>query len=115
VIVVLLHGWIVRVDAIVETVPVLISTWYPGRYAGEALSEAIFGLTSKACGKLPATWYKSDIVNEFNMLDFDMSRPPGRTYRYYTDEPMFPFGYGLNPLTRFHLDVKAAIGMGLCF
>jgi beta-glucosidase len=30
------------------------------------------------------------------MLDFDMKTSPGRTYRYYTGEPEFPFAFGLS-------------------
>jgi beta-glucosidase len=68
------------------------------------LPKALFGLMEQnAWGKLSATWYKGSIIDELNVLDFDMSRPPGRTYRYYTGEPVFPFGFGLNPLTKFEL------------
>merc|ERR1712130_417115 len=42
-------------------------------------------------------------MGHLDMLDFDMTRPPGRTYRYFQHEPLFPFGHGLNPLTRFSL------------
>ena len=37
------------------------------------------------------------------MMDFSMSRPPGRTYRYFSGTPQFCFGHGLNPLTTFTL------------
>jgi hypothetical protein len=30
------------------------------------------------------------------MLDFSMTTSPGRTYRYYTGKPEFPFGFGLS-------------------
>jgi len=33
---------------------------------------------------------------KFDMLDFDMKTSPGRTYRYYTGEPEFPFAFGLS-------------------
>ena len=29
-------------------------------------------------------------------VDYNMTTPPGRTYRYYTNTPVFPFGYGLS-------------------
>ena len=29
------------------------------------------------------------------MLSFDMAKPPGRTHRYYTGTPQWPFGFGL--------------------
>lgn len=104
VVLVLLHGGMLAVEDLLA-VKALISTGYPGRYGAEALSNAIFGLTTKAWGKLPVTWYASSIVNELNMVNFDMSKAPGRTYRYYTGEPVFKFGHGLNPLTNFTIEL----------
>eukprot|EP00521_Asterionellopsis_glacialis_P006973 CAMPEP_0195289138 /NCGR_PEP_ID=MMETSP0707-20130614/5540_1 /TAXON_ID=33640 /ORGANISM="Asterionellopsis glacialis, Strain CCMP134" /LENGTH=955 /DNA_ID=CAMNT_0040349109 /DNA_START=132 /DNA_END=2999 /DNA_ORIENTATION=+ len=101
----LLHGGIVGLDDVVDHVPCIISMGNPGRFAAHALAEALFGLTARAWGKTPVTWYKSTIVDELNMVDFDMSKSPGRTYRYYTGEPAFPFGHGLNPLTTFEVQL----------
>ena len=43
-------------------------------------------------GRLPVTFYKStDDLPDF--LDYTMR---GRTYRYFTGEPLFPFGFGLS-------------------
>ena len=39
------------------------------------------------------------------MYNFDMSLAPGRTYRYYTGTPLFPFGYGLS-YTSFSLNCQ---------
>ena len=35
-------------------------------------------------------------MTDFDMLNFDMSLAPGRTYRYYTKKPVYPFGHGLS-------------------
>ena len=43
---------------------------------------------------------------------YDMSAPPGRTYRYYTGSPLFHFGDGLS-YTTFALACAAADGEGL--
>src|SRR5262249_13670945 len=43
-------------------------------------------------GRLPVTFYKS--VNQ--LPPFDDYRMAGRTYRYFTGEPLFPFGFGLS-------------------
>ena len=99
-----LSGAMVAVDEVIEKVPAFISAGYPGAYGGEILPKALLGLIDKsAWGKLSTTWYHNDFIDDFNMLDFDMSRAPGRTYRYYRKKPLFPFGYGLNPLTTFEL------------
>ena len=43
-------------------------------------------------GKLPITFYKS--TNDLpDFLDYKMNN---RTYRYFTGEPLFPFGFGLS-------------------
>lgn len=53
-----------------------------------------------AGGKLPVTWYPKDFVN-VPMTDMRM-RPdpstgyPGRTYRFYTGQKVYEFGYGLS-------------------
>ena len=33
------------------------------------------------------------------MTNYDMAKPPGRTYKYYTGEPLWPFGMGLSYTT----------------
>lgn len=104
IVVVLMHGGMVAVDTVIDSIASLVSVGYPGRYAGDLLPAALFGLTDRAWGKLPATLYKGDAMAAFDMADFDMIRPPGRTYRYFTGEPLFEFGYGLNPLTKFRFE-----------
>jgi xylan 1,4-beta-xylosidase len=101
IILVLLHGGMVGLDTAANHVSAIVSAGYPGRYAGEVLPDVLFGQNNRAWGKLAVTWYHDSITDDLNMLDFSMSRPPGRTYRYYTGTPHYPFGYGLNPLTSF--------------
>jgi len=43
-------------------------------------------------GRLPVTFYKS--VSD--LPPFEDYRMEGRTYRYFTGEPLYPFGYGLS-------------------
>ena len=70
---------------------------YPSQSGGDALAEVLFGRYSPA-GKLPATWYPANYVDLVPMTDQSM-RPsptnPGRTYKFYTGDAVFPFGYGL--------------------
>ena len=68
----------------------LIETWYPGQMGGKALARILFGEVSPS-GKLPVTFYKStDELPPFE--DYSMEK---RTYRYTTDNILYPFGYGL--------------------
>jgi hypothetical protein len=103
IVLVLLHGGMVGLDDVLGYVDAIVSLGYPGMYAGEILPKALYGIETRAWGKSTITWYKNAITEELNMLDFSMTRPPGRTYRYYVGEPNFRFGHGLNPLTTFAL------------
>ena len=68
----------------------VLQGWYPGARGGTAIAEVLFGKVSPS-GKLPLTFYRStEDLPDF--LDYDMTN---RTYRYYTGEPLYPFGYGL--------------------
>ena len=77
-----------------DTCDAIIQWWYAGEMGGTALAEVLFGDQSPS-GKLPVTFYKStDELPDF--LDYTMKN---RTYRYYTGEALFPFGYGLSYTT----------------
>ena len=75
----------------VESCDAILQWWYDGEMGGAALAEILFGEQSPS-GKLPITFYKStDELPDF--LDYTMRN---RTYRYYTGEALFPFGFGLS-------------------
>ncbi|MBR6102154.1 MAG: glycoside hydrolase family 3 C-terminal domain-containing protein [Ruminococcus sp.] len=68
----------------------LLHAWYPGAEGGKALAEILFGDVSPS-GKLPVTFYEdTDKLPEFT--DYSMK---GRTYRYASENILYPFGYGL--------------------
>ena len=74
-----------------ESCDAIIQAWYGGELGGQALAEVLFG-DFNSIGKLPVTFYKS--TNDLpDFLDYKMKN---RTYRYFTGEPLFPFGYGLS-------------------
>jgi beta-glucosidase len=109
VILVLTSGSALSVNWANEHVPAIIEAWYPGQRGGNALAEILFGAFNPA-GRLPVTFYKSvDDLPAFT--DYHMSPGPenkGRTYRYFTGEPLYPFGYGLSYTTFEYSDVKLA-------
>ncbi len=77
-----------------ESCDAIIQWWYGGELGGQALAEVLFGQYNPS-GKLPVTFYRStDDLPDF--LDYTMKN---RTYRYFTGEPLFPFGYGLSYTT----------------
>ena len=74
-----------------ETCDAIIQAWYGGELGGQALAEVLFGDYNPS-GKLPVTFYRNtDELPDF--LDYTMTN---RTYRYYTGEALFPFGFGLS-------------------
>lgn len=81
----------IAMEAEVENCDAILQAWYPGQAGGAAVAEVIFGDYNPA-GRLPVTFYKN--INQ--LPDFEDYNMTGRTYRYMTDEPLFPFGYGLS-------------------
>ena len=68
-----------------------IFAWYPGQAGGTALAELLFGEKNPS-GRLPLTFYR-DVEDLPAFEDYDMK---GRTYRYFTGDPLYPFGFGLS-------------------
>jgi len=98
---VLLNGSAVAVNWARDHVPAIVESWYGGEAAGEALADVLFGDYNPA-GRLPVTFYKSaDQIPAFD--DYSMK---GKTYRYFTGEPLFPFGYGLSYTKFAYKDLK---------
>ena len=77
----------------------IVQAWYPGERGGEALADVLFGDVNPS-GKLPLTFYRS-LAQLPDYKDYSMK---GRTYRYMTDKPLFPFGFGLS-YTRFNIGI----------
>ena len=68
----------------------VVQGWYPGARGGKAIAELLFGKYSPS-GKLPVTFYNSaDDLPAFT--DYAMEN---RTYRYFTGDVLYPFGFGL--------------------
>ena len=76
----------------------IIFAWYPGEQGGKAVADIIFGDVVPS-GKLPITFPAStDQLPPYD--DYSMK---GRTYRYMTEKPLYPFGFGLS-YTSFRFD-----------
>ncbi len=76
----------------------IIACWYGGEAMGAAIAKSMAG-EYDYFGRLPVTFYKSTR----QLPDFADYSMEGRTYRYMTEEPLYPFGYGLN-YGKYHLE-----------
>ena len=95
-VVVLVAGSSLAINWIDENIPAILNAWYPGEQGGTAVAEALFGDYNPG-GRLPLTYYRSlDELPAFD--DYDIQK--GRTYMYFENKPLYPFGYGLS-YTRF--------------
>ncbi len=91
VVLVLLNGSALAVDWADAHVPAIVEAWYPGEEGGAAIADVLFGDCNPS-GRLPVTFYKSvDDLPPFG--DYALA---GRTYRYFTGAPLYPFGHGLS-------------------
>jgi beta-glucosidase len=117
IVLVLSGGSAIALGDVADLVEAIVFIWYPGQEGGSAVADVLFGHANPA-GRLPVTFYRS--VDQ--LPPFDDYRMAGRTYRYMTQLPLYPFGYGLS-YTRFeyaglqidplHIGVDAQVHLSL--
>ncbi|MDW7690792.1 glycoside hydrolase family 3 C-terminal domain-containing protein [Flammeovirgaceae bacterium SG7u.111] len=103
IIVVLNGGSPVAIPELDELCDAIIYAWYPGEQGGNGIANVLFGDVAPS-GKLPLTFPKSvDQLPPYE--DYAMK---GRTYRYMTEEPQYPFGFGLSYTKFTYSDAKVS-------
>lgn len=105
IVIVFVNGGMISFDEVATRVSpslALVEAFYPAMRGAEALYQALFGFANR-WGRLPVTIYPSAFQKQQAITDFDMTKAPGRTYRYYQDKPLFEFGFGLS-YTQFTVD-----------
>ena len=103
-IVVLVSSFPYAINWTQENVPAVVHMALNSQEEGHALANVLFGDYNPA-GRLVQTWPKS-LAQLPPMMDYDISH--GRTYMYFRDTPLYPFGYGLSYTTFAYRDLKTS-------
>ncbi|MDE2163853.1 MAG: glycoside hydrolase family 3 C-terminal domain-containing protein [Alphaproteobacteria bacterium] len=90
-VVVLMNGSALAVNWSAKNASAIMDAWYSGEEGGTAIGETLSGANNPA-GRLPVTFY----TGTRQLPPFDDYAMKGRTYRYFTGKPLYPFGYGLS-------------------
>ena len=87
-----MSGSAIALEPETKSCDAIVQGWYNGQDGGLAIADVLFGDYNPA-GRLPVTFHKSDA----QLPDYeDYNMNAGHTYRYMTERPLFPFGYGLS-------------------
>lgn len=102
VVVVLMNGRPLDISGFVDRVPSVAVAWHLGSESGNAIADVLFGDYNPS-GRLPVSWPRSVGQLPLYYNHKNTGRPTGGqeqvTWSRYTDqsnEPLFPFGYGLS-------------------
>jgi beta-glucosidase len=90
-VVVLMNGSALAVNWANDHANAILDAWYSGEEGGTAIAQTLAGENNPA-GRLPVTFYKGTE----QLPDFEDYNMKNRTYRYFTGEPLYPFGFGLS-------------------
>jgi len=90
-VVILTSGSAVAINWAQEHAAAILEAWYPGEEGGIAVADVLSGDYNPA-GRLPITFYES-VAQLPPFVSYSMN---GRTYRYFNEQPLYPFGYGLS-------------------
>jgi beta-glucosidase len=101
IVLVLTGGSPIALGEITDMVEAILFVWYPGQEGGRAAASLLFGDASPS-GKLTVTFPKATT----DLPPFEDYGMTGRTYRYATREPLFPFGFGLSYANFEYHDLK---------
>ena len=103
-IVVLVSSFPYAIDWTQSHVPAILHIAHSSQEEGNAIADVLFGDYTPG-GRLNQTWPKS-LAQLPPMEDYDIRH--GRTYMYFKEEPLYPFGYGLSYTTFQYSKVKVS-------
>jgi beta-glucosidase len=111
VIVILSNGRALTIPWMDKNIPAIVETWFLGTQAGNAIADVLFGDYNPS-GKLPVTFPRSvgQVPIFYSMKNTGRPMDPKNKYTSkYLDEsndPLYPFGYGLSYTTFSYTDPK---------
>ncbi|MEJ5265846.1 MAG: glycoside hydrolase family 3 C-terminal domain-containing protein [Bacteroidales bacterium] len=91
VILVLMAGSALAINWENSNLDAILMAWYPGQEGGNAIATVLFGDYNPG-GRLPVTFYSATT----QLPPFENYDMKNRTYRYFKEKPLYPFGYGLS-------------------
>lgn len=97
---VMMNGSALSINWAKDHADAILEAWYPGEEGGTAIAETLAGRNNPA-GRLPVTFYSG--VDQ--LPPFENYGMAGRTYRYFSGKPLYPFGYGLSYSTFAYSDL----------
>lgn len=87
-----------------ENVPAIVHMAHSSQEEGSALADVLFGDYNPG-GRLVQTWPKS-LEQLPEMLDYNIRN--GRTYMYFMEQSLYPFGFGLSYTTFVYSNIKTS-------
>jgi len=108
-ILVLTNGGPLAIDSLVDGADAIVEAFNPA-FGAPVLAKTLFGELNR-WGKLPYTIYPEVYSSQVALNNYDMSKAPGRTYRYYTGKPLFSYGQG-SSYTTFGMACKCSAASG---
>lgn len=95
-VVVLVSSYPVAINWVDDNIPAIVYSSHGGQEMGTAIADVLFGDYAPA-GRLTTTWYSS-LSQISSITDYDII-DSNRTYMYFEDTPLYPFGHGLTYTT----------------
>ena len=90
-----------------DNIPAILQMAHSSQEEGNALADVLFGDYNPA-GRLTQTWPMS-LSQLPAMMDYDIRH--GRTYMYFKEQPLYPFGYGLSYTTFAYTNLRTSAAL----
>ncbi len=113
VVVVLMNGRPLAIPEVDKSAPAILEAWFAGSQAGHAIADVLFG-DANPSGKLPSGFPRAVGQLPYSYSHKNTGRPGPKTEVFWahhtdlTNDPLYPFGFGLSYTTFAYGNVKAS-------